>query len=176
MTEPTSKEAPANNSKEWEIHQQILKKTAEERIASVHHHLPVGAADDVITRSFGSLEDDEKLEKSCELVNQLGNNCLVVNKDKHQSMEAKGAYKVRHLSEGTIFAGRIDWTALNGIKDSLPENLWKAFEQNLKPNTKIQDVALNMRFPESKYMADLRQKLQPENTTSLSKVFERILE
>ena len=43
-------------------------------------------------------------------------------------------------------------------------------------NGKIQDVALVMRFPESKYMADKRKTLCSENNSSLSKIIERTLE
>ncbi len=176
MVDAGSTAASASASEERKFRKQIMDDTAENQVASVHHHLPLGAADDVITRFFGKLDEEEKFAKSCELVNLLGNNCLVIGKDKHQSMEANGAYDVKQNSEGLVFAGRIDWNILNGVKDKLPAYLWKAFEQHLKPNAKTQDVALTMRFPESSYMADLRKTLQPENTTALSKVFERVLE
>lgn len=176
MTDAGHTAAAANAGEEWKIRKQIMDDTAENQIVSVHHHLPLGAADDVVTRFFGQLNDEEKFAKACELVNQLGNNCVVVGKSRHHSMEANGAYEVKNISEGTIFAGRIDWKVLNGIKSQLPPYLWKAFEQYLKPNGKIQDVALVMRFPESKYMADKRKTLCSENNSSLSKIIERTLE
>lgn len=176
MVDAGSTKASSSASEERKFRKQIMDDTAENQVASVHHHLPLGAADDVVTRFFGKLDEEEKFVKSCELVNLLGNNCLVIGKDKHQSMEANGAYDVKQNSEGLVFAGRIDWNVLNGVKNKLPACLWKAFEQHLKPDAKIQDVALTMCFPESSYMADLRKTLQPENTTALSKVFERVLE
>lgn len=160
---------------EYQISRQIVDDTAEKQVVSVHHHLPLGAAHDVITRLQGPMPEDEKLKKCCELVNILGNNCLVVGKDKHQSMEAKGAYEVKPDSEALIFAGRIDWKTINGISDKLPPQLKKAFTENLSPNGKIQDVGLSMQFPESKYMSELRQSLHSENKISLSKVFGRVI-
>ena len=88
-----------NRKEEWELNKKIKDETAENKLVSVHHHLPLGAADDIVTNLFGRLKEDEKLEKSCALVNLLGNNCLVVGKERHNGMEANGAYEVNPSSD-----------------------------------------------------------------------------
>ena len=175
MTDAGYTATSANASEERRIRKQIMDDTAENQVVSVNHHLPLGAADDVVTRFFGYMDDEKKFVKACELVNVVGNNCVVVGKDKHQSMEAKGAYDVKQNQEGTIFAGRVDWRLLGALQDKLPKYLWGAFEDNLKTNSAIQDVAIVMRFPESKYMIEERRKLQSENA-SLSQVLTRVME
>lgn len=162
-----------NRKEEWELNKKIKDETAENKLVSVHHHLPLGAADDIVTNLFGRLKEDEKLVKSCALVNLLGNNCLVVGKERHNGMEANGAYEVKPSSEGTIFAGQIDWSALKSIKNKLPTYLQKSFDQYLNPKGDVQDVCVSMRFPESKHIAELRQTLKSENKNSLSKIIER---
>ena len=76
MTDAGHTAAAANAGEEWKIRKQIMDDTAENQVASVHHHLPLGAADDIVTRFFGKLDEEEKFVKSCELVNLLGNNSL----------------------------------------------------------------------------------------------------
>lgn len=150
----------------------IWSATVQEKSASFHHHLPVGAAFDVSQRLFGRQSAEENLKNACALVNNVGNGCLVIGKEKHQSMEAKGNYVVTQTPINTVFAARFSIEAAQNALRSLP-NGDPLKEAGAKYATQT-DLSVSMNLGEHPQMSALRQTLKTENKSTMLETYRRL--
>lgn len=173
---PDDKYAKADKELEKKLGRQFTDDTAEKQIVSVHHHLPVAAAADVCDNFFGGTTD--KLAAACGLVNTLGNLSMVIGRDKHQSMEARGNYELKQSPAGMIFAARLDWEKIDEISASFPAHLKKGMNKYLKHQkggVRWQDISVSMKFPESETVAEQRRQLNSGKEISVNGLFKNIL-
>lgn len=177
VDQPDDKYEKEDRKRERELGRQFTDDTAEKQIVSVHHHLPVAAASDVCDKFFKDTPD--KLAAACGVVNTVGNLSLVIGRDKHQSMEARGNYELKKSPAGMIFASRLDWEKIDEISGAFPSYLKKGMEKYLKHqkgDSRWQDISVSMKFPESETVAEQRRQLNSGNEISMNRLVKNLAE
>lgn len=149
----------ASFREEKEMYRKSLDETAERQIVSVHHKLPLGAAYDVHDRLYGKVLPEEKLKNSCALVNNAGNMCLVIGKELHQRLEARGSYVQKAAPDSSILQAE---GSADVLRLKMPDYLKKGLEKYLKSGKVGLSVSLN--FSDHALMRQERQKLQVEKS------------
>lgn len=172
FTEPDEKNTALSYREELKRARDIRFATAEEQSVSFHHHLPVGAAFDVTGRLFGNQNKEEYLKNACALVNQVGNGCLVIGKEKHQSMEARGNYVVTANPMSTVFAARFNPRDAQNALRSLPNN--DPLKEAGAKYANQPDLAVNIDLGENEQMRALRKTLKTESKNSLLETYRRL--
>ena len=173
FTEPDANNQALSFKEERKRAMEIRSAANEEKSASYHHKLPIGSGYDVTDRLFGKLDAVEKLAEASALINNIGNGCLVVGKDKHESLEAKGSYVLTANADNMIFASRYDASALQNALRSMPAEFQKAAAQYVRPNQTDLSVGLNL--GEHAQMTALRQTLKTEEkSNTLTQIYSRL--
>lgn len=149
----------ASLREEKALYRQSLDETAERQIVSVHHKLPLGAAYDVHDRLFGKISPTDKFKNCCALVNNTGNMCLVIGKELHQRLEARGTYVQKATADSSVLRAEAEVSVL---KLRMPDYLKKGLEKYLKAE-KV-DLSVNLNFSDHISMQKERQKLQVEKS------------
>lgn len=150
-----------SRAEEHRLSKENRDESAEKQIISIHHKLPVGASYDICDQILPNYPIDTKVEKACELTNNLANMVYVVGKDKHQSLEAKGSYKIGQNPDIMIFAATINCDALRKILPSLPKHIQDGIKKYVKfsDTDKSKDISANMKFSEHNAISAQREKL-----------------
>ena len=172
-----------SKKEEFDARKQMLDDVAEKKVATVHHHLPLGSAHDITLRLSGNSADFEAETKA--LIHQLGNMCFVVGKEKHESMEARGAYTFKQSRDTSIFAARVNVKDLNIVRDRIErqnagtfsgKKLFEQIDLYLAGKTGTVDLSCRMDLPESKAVQNLRAALTPEKKKSMSNIIGNFLQ
>lgn len=173
FTEPDANNQALSFKEEKKRAMEIRSAANEEKSVSYHHKLPIGSGYDITDRLFGKLDAVEKLKEAAALINNIGNGCLVIGKDKHESLEAKGNYVVITNADNMILASRYDASALKNALRFMPTEFQKAVAQYVRPNQTDLSVGLNL--GEHAQMTALRQTLKTdEKSSSLAQMFSKL--
>ncbi|MBQ9235347.1 MAG: hypothetical protein IJ184_02660 [Alphaproteobacteria bacterium] len=158
--------------------------SGEKQAVSVHHKMPVGSGKGLtaaMRKKGAKLPEYDEVAAASELVNKLGNFCLVIGTEMHQSIEARGRLDMGKEHDDMVFAAKVfDKTLMvtddKGCKkmadfkghEKISPNLMKLIERYGKEKM----VICNMRLPSSpvieKYYADIRNQNQEQQERKYS--------
>lgn len=157
-----------SRAEEYKLNRQIYDEMADRQHISIHHKLPVGSTQDVLKRlSEKHLSEQEIKIEASKLVNNLGNMDLIVGREKHQSIEPRGDYKMTARKDDAIFEARLNPTYVKEL--SLDRSIAPVMREELKRFGNQTDIKEIMSFSESVMISRERSKLEPVREASLQR-------
>lgn len=155
-----------SRAEEYRLNRQIYDEMADRQHVSIHHKLPVGSAKNVLQRLYAKVFNRvEALVEACKLVNNLGNMELIVGREKHQSIEPRGDYKMTARKDDAIFEARLNPAYVKEL--SLDRSIAPVMREELKRFENQTDIKETMAFSESVTIAQERSKLKSSCGSSI---------